>query len=258
MSTGKCNLLLIKTCCWYRLPPDSDSRPSCSHFSSSLPSSISFPIAPPTLAPSSFSRYLNTQLVSPFLSSSPSISNILFSPLFHPFSLTLQSQHHEEEKRSLSREIILLNNHLMEAKITINKLREDNVSTESFSTSCYIGSCWHLCQCCAWTLTCTKLEPFVWLQLRTWPKYISPSSPQIQQQPEALRTLKGGCCPLPVFRAFIALLQLGELFQKLFLLMETLWQPSPLTHNVSYPLSSCKYVCFKEPQQELTISYWVL
>nr|XP_020446556.1 brain-enriched guanylate kinase-associated protein isoform X2 [Monopterus albus] len=36
------------------------------------------------------------------------------------------SQHHEEEKRALSREIIILNNHLMEAKITINKLREDN------------------------------------------------------------------------------------------------------------------------------------
>ncbi|XP_060939387.1 brain-enriched guanylate kinase-associated protein-like [Limanda limanda] len=36
------------------------------------------------------------------------------------------SQHHEEEKRSLSREIIVLNNHLMEAKLTINKLREDN------------------------------------------------------------------------------------------------------------------------------------
>uniref|UniRef100_A0A3B4A8R6 Uncharacterized protein n=1 Tax=Periophthalmus magnuspinnatus TaxID=409849 RepID=A0A3B4A8R6_9GOBI len=30
------------------------------------------------------------------------------------------------EKRALSREIIVLNNHLMEAKITINKLREDN------------------------------------------------------------------------------------------------------------------------------------
>uniref|UniRef100_A0A672ZU11 Uncharacterized protein n=1 Tax=Sphaeramia orbicularis TaxID=375764 RepID=A0A672ZU11_9TELE len=40
--------------------------------------------------------------------------------------LTLQTQHHEEEKRALSREIIVLNNHLMEAKITINKLREDN------------------------------------------------------------------------------------------------------------------------------------
>ncbi|XP_075964808.1 brain-enriched guanylate kinase-associated protein [Anarhichas minor] len=36
------------------------------------------------------------------------------------------SQHHEEEKRALSREIILLNNHLMDAKITTNKLREDN------------------------------------------------------------------------------------------------------------------------------------
>ncbi|XP_072221694.1 brain-enriched guanylate kinase-associated protein [Leuresthes tenuis] len=36
------------------------------------------------------------------------------------------SQLHEEEKRALSREIIVLNNHLMEAKININKLREDN------------------------------------------------------------------------------------------------------------------------------------
>ncbi|XP_056152302.1 brain-enriched guanylate kinase-associated protein [Lampris incognitus] len=36
------------------------------------------------------------------------------------------SQHHEEEKRALSREIIVLNNHLMEAKITIDKLRGDN------------------------------------------------------------------------------------------------------------------------------------
>ncbi|CAG5866516.1 unnamed protein product [Menidia menidia] len=36
------------------------------------------------------------------------------------------SQLHDEEKRALSREIIVLNNHLMEAKITINKLREDN------------------------------------------------------------------------------------------------------------------------------------
>uniref|UniRef100_A0A4W5N7X9 Uncharacterized protein n=1 Tax=Hucho hucho TaxID=62062 RepID=A0A4W5N7X9_9TELE len=37
-----------------------------------------------------------------------------------------RSQHHEDEKRALSREIIVLNNHLMEAKITIEKLREDN------------------------------------------------------------------------------------------------------------------------------------
>ncbi|KAM8915976.1 brain-enriched guanylate kinase-associated protein isoform 2-T2 [Spinachia spinachia] len=36
------------------------------------------------------------------------------------------SQHHEEEKRALSREIIVLNNHLMDAKITISKLTEDN------------------------------------------------------------------------------------------------------------------------------------
>ncbi|KAJ7989265.1 hypothetical protein DPEC_G00317690 [Dallia pectoralis] len=36
------------------------------------------------------------------------------------------SQHHEDEKRALSREIIVLNNHLLEAKITIEKLKEDN------------------------------------------------------------------------------------------------------------------------------------
>uniref|UniRef100_A0AAZ3PVE7 Brain-enriched guanylate kinase-associated protein n=1 Tax=Oncorhynchus tshawytscha TaxID=74940 RepID=A0AAZ3PVE7_ONCTS len=36
------------------------------------------------------------------------------------------SQHHEDEKRALSREIIALNNHLLEAKITIEKLRGDN------------------------------------------------------------------------------------------------------------------------------------
>ncbi|XP_043088409.1 brain-enriched guanylate kinase-associated protein isoform X2 [Puntigrus tetrazona] len=36
------------------------------------------------------------------------------------------TQHHEEEKRSMSREIGTLKNHLMEAKITIQKLREDN------------------------------------------------------------------------------------------------------------------------------------
>uniref|UniRef100_A0A671T3W5 Brain-enriched guanylate kinase-associated protein-like n=1 Tax=Sinocyclocheilus anshuiensis TaxID=1608454 RepID=A0A671T3W5_9TELE len=37
-----------------------------------------------------------------------------------------QTQRHEEEKRSLSREIVTLKNHLMEDKITIQKLREDN------------------------------------------------------------------------------------------------------------------------------------
>uniref|UniRef100_A0A673N490 Brain-enriched guanylate kinase-associated protein-like n=1 Tax=Sinocyclocheilus rhinocerous TaxID=307959 RepID=A0A673N490_9TELE len=36
------------------------------------------------------------------------------------------TQRHEEEKRCLSREIVTLKNHLMEDKITIQKLREDN------------------------------------------------------------------------------------------------------------------------------------
>lgn len=55
------------------------------------------------------------------------LSMLSFSPLLDCFSI-LQSHHHEEEKRALRGEIIVLNNHLMEAKITINKLREDNVS----------------------------------------------------------------------------------------------------------------------------------
>ena len=39
-----------------------------------------------------------------------------------------KTQHHEEENRVLSREVIVLNNHLMETKITLDKLRKDNVS----------------------------------------------------------------------------------------------------------------------------------
>uniref|UniRef100_A0A6I8NJR8 Brain enriched guanylate kinase associated n=1 Tax=Ornithorhynchus anatinus TaxID=9258 RepID=A0A6I8NJR8_ORNAN len=37
-----------------------------------------------------------------------------------------RGQHYEEEKRALSHEIIALNNHLIEAKVTIDKLSEDN------------------------------------------------------------------------------------------------------------------------------------
>lgn len=47
-----------------------------------------------------------------------------------------QSQHHEDEKRALSREIIVLNNHLMEAKLTIEKLQEDNVGPVYHSECC--------------------------------------------------------------------------------------------------------------------------
>uniref|UniRef100_A0A3B4BFP0 Uncharacterized protein n=1 Tax=Periophthalmus magnuspinnatus TaxID=409849 RepID=A0A3B4BFP0_9GOBI len=41
------------------------------------------------------------------------------------------TQHHDDEKRALSREIIVLNNRLVEAKLTIEKLQEDNVRTYS-------------------------------------------------------------------------------------------------------------------------------
>ncbi|XP_062863648.1 brain-enriched guanylate kinase-associated protein [Trichomycterus rosablanca] len=52
------------------------------------------------------------------------------------------TQHHEEEKRAMSREIIVLNNHLMEAKITIEKLREDN---ELYRKDCKLAA--QLLQC---------------------------------------------------------------------------------------------------------------
>lgn len=39
-----------------------------------------------------------------------------------------QGQHYEEEKRAMSHEIVALNSHLLEAKVTIDKLSEDNVS----------------------------------------------------------------------------------------------------------------------------------
>ncbi|KAM9842152.1 brain-enriched guanylate kinase-associated protein [Aulostomus maculatus] len=63
------------------------------------------------------------------------------------------SQHHEEEKRALSREIIVLNNHLMEAKLTINKLREDN---DLYRKDCNLAA--QLLQCSKSHYRATKLS----------------------------------------------------------------------------------------------------
>ncbi|XP_035000188.1 brain-enriched guanylate kinase-associated protein isoform X2 [Hippoglossus stenolepis] len=52
------------------------------------------------------------------------------------------SQHHDDEKRALSREIIVLNNHLMETKLTIEKLQEDN---ELYRKDCNLAA--QLLQC---------------------------------------------------------------------------------------------------------------
>lgn len=47
----------------------------------------------------------------------------------YPFHCpTAQGQHYEEEKRAMNHEIVALNSHLLEAKVTIDKLSEDNVS----------------------------------------------------------------------------------------------------------------------------------
>ncbi|XP_075700351.1 brain-enriched guanylate kinase-associated protein isoform X4 [Rhinoderma darwinii] len=51
-------------------------------------------------------------------------------------------QHYEEEKRSLGHEVIALNNHLLEAKVTIDKLSEDN---ELYRKDCNLAS--QLLQC---------------------------------------------------------------------------------------------------------------
>lgn len=109
INAGNCNLLLIKTWCWHWLLTDDNSELSCSQFSFSP--LLCFSFFPPTLPPWYFSLRFPLALY-----------------LIALFSI-LQSHHHEEEKRALRGEIIVLNNHLMEAKITINKLREDNVST---------------------------------------------------------------------------------------------------------------------------------
>ncbi|XP_026536024.1 brain-enriched guanylate kinase-associated protein [Notechis scutatus] len=52
------------------------------------------------------------------------------------------AQHYEEEKRALSHEIIALNNHLIEAKVTIDKLSEDN---ELYRKDCNLAA--QLLQC---------------------------------------------------------------------------------------------------------------
>lgn len=141
MNSGKCNLILIKTCCWHQPCTDRNFRLSSPHPTPPSPCDLRLSSNTGSL---SFLRVVIWTL-DYFLSPSPPVL-IMFSvyschPLpsmffFSNFSsfplcvhILLQSQHHEEEKRALSREIIVLNNHLMEAKMTINKLREDNVGT---------------------------------------------------------------------------------------------------------------------------------
>ncbi|XP_075471183.1 brain-enriched guanylate kinase-associated protein isoform X2 [Ascaphus truei] len=51
-------------------------------------------------------------------------------------------QHYEEEKRALGHEVVALNNHLLEAKVTIDKLSEDN---ELYRKDCNLAS--QLLQC---------------------------------------------------------------------------------------------------------------
>ncbi|XP_030876027.1 brain-enriched guanylate kinase-associated protein-like [Leptonychotes weddellii] len=51
-------------------------------------------------------------------------------------------QHYEEEKRALSHEIVALNSHLLEAKVTIDKLSEDN---ELYRKDCNLAA--QLLQC---------------------------------------------------------------------------------------------------------------
>lgn len=145
MNSGKCNLILIKTCCWHQPRTDRNFRLSSPH--------PTLPLWSPSLLQHWLSlvspcRYLDPRLLPLTLSPCsyhvlclqlPSSSQLVFFSNFSSFPLCvhilLQSQHHEEEKRALSREIIVLNNHLMEAKMTINKLREDNVGTHERNVS---------------------------------------------------------------------------------------------------------------------------
>ncbi|XP_016077195.1 PREDICTED: brain-enriched guanylate kinase-associated protein [Miniopterus natalensis] len=56
--------------------------------------------------------------------------------------LQRMGQHYEEEKRALSHEIVALNSHLLEAKVTIDKLSEDN---ELYRKDCNLAA--QLLQC---------------------------------------------------------------------------------------------------------------
>ncbi|OBS82843.1 hypothetical protein A6R68_23160 [Neotoma lepida] len=59
-------------------------------------------------------------------------------------------QHYEEEKRAMNHEIVALNSHLMEAKVTINKLSEDN---EHYRKDCNLAA--KLLQC---SQTCCRVH----------------------------------------------------------------------------------------------------
>lgn len=163
MSAGKCNLLLIKTCCWHRLQTDNDLRLSFSHFSSALLSSYFSSVAPPTLAPSSFSRYLNIQLfpLTSYFLPPYNLLHLTFCFLFL-FSISL-----------LPCQLFLLHC----SPSTMKRKREPSAGKSSSSTitswrrrspsinsertmwvlkgaSCNKGSHWPLCQHCACRLTC--------------------------------------------------------------------------------------------------------
>lgn len=155
MSSGKCNLLLIKTCCWHRFRTDTDLGLSSSHFSSPLLSSYFSSVGPPTLAPLSFSCYLNTQLfpltlwlssynlLCHLLSSLPLISLLtcLFF-LLHCSPSTMKRKREPSAGRSSS------------STTTSWKRRSPLTSSERTmwvlrAPSCNTGSHWHPCQFCA-------------------------------------------------------------------------------------------------------------
>lgn len=183
MRSGKCNLLLIKTSLLAQaFQTDSDLQLSSSHFSPPLLSSYFSSVASPTLVHPSPSFYLNSSL-SPRTSCPFFLLSTLSTSTMAPLSIlspALQSQHHEEEKRALSREIIVLNNHLMEAKITINKLRDDNVSNWGHILH-YELPLTSLSALCIYQQQdyCNTFNIFG--DLRTYSNYFLPVDPQIKQ-----------------------------------------------------------------------------
>lgn len=170
MSTGKCNLLLIKTCCWHRLQTDSDLRLSSSHFSS--PSSIIlffFSVAPPTLAPSSFSCYLNTQLFPPTFYFLPPLlmihsdCNILCFCFFNNFSSLVNFFLWHCRPSTMKRKRELSAGKSSSSTTTSWRQRSPSINSErttwvAWAASCEMGCHWHLCQHCACRFTCTKSE----------------------------------------------------------------------------------------------------
>ncbi|XP_051052555.1 brain-enriched guanylate kinase-associated protein isoform X5 [Phodopus roborovskii] len=102
-------------------------------------------------------------------------------------------QHYEEEKRAMSHEIVALNSHLLEAKVTIDKLSEDN---ELYRKDCNLAA--QLLQCSQTYGRVHKVSEVTWPRptARPAPSQDHPA-PFGPPHPEASPHPPRRSCPLP-------------------------------------------------------------